>query len=594
MNYQWLYTPVTVHSRSNPYASSKVAPADRAYENATSGIYLILADTALRSVLTEVVVTIYSIADSSIANYDFKMTCLGLIDTEVARWVKLKHLMSETLIGHSDATVVPASYLCKWIQQMRGSGFQLGDSSWSGKSVYLSMFKPMVSVTTAIPHFDSFSPFTLLTGEKIDVKTEFIVQAVPFSVSNAPLFMNHWLEGTVCGTIGTNGKVVVYLSDLKYMENMIGGLVSKRSEELSLGMVVGPLTKLNGEGELLVIVALDYLLPILKPALVRTMPPLMTSDFYLLNLLSQYRFADETNSPIAPDKGYNPVNSVIGVVVVTPQGRYWGSAVVISYKLIITNHHVLYPEGSQKRCTIILVCPYSSEVLELQNIDDLNTYSIGGNSASCEISTPLMGVDMSFISLSTGTRFFQCVETARLSNSLVSFREGDSVESIGYGLYFPYKAANGLREAISEKLNSSQPLVSRGIISKIQSVPLFEGDGNPTPSMMIASASCWNGSSGGGIFHSQTRQLLGIMANNGKVLETGEILPKFCVAVPVDLILAGIEIGGFGTTQDLMVIRNEARGRRDFGRSRKANPRLLKLWRLEKIHEEVLTENGKL
>ncbi|ONH69781.1 Peroxisomal leader peptide-processing protease [Cyberlindnera fabianii] len=74
-----------------------------------------------------------------------------------------------------------------------------------------------------------------------------------------------------------------------------------------------------------------------------------------------------------------------------------------------------------------------------------------------------------------------------------------------------------------------QPDESTMLFTKIWKVSDQE-----TKSMIIASAGCWNGSSGGGLFN-QNNELVGIMTSNGK-LSCGEVMPNFTLAIPINII----------------------------------------------------------
>lgn len=339
----------------------------------------------------------------------------------------------------------------------------------------------------------SLRPFRFKDSESVNIPTKIRIECCPFSLTNTALFINHTLFGSV-NYKTKSGKV--YFSDTKYLDNNIGAVVTVESSFESIGLVGGALSKSNGDGELLVIVSWNAIFNLLK-----------YTDFKFItrDLDSQSLLAVPTlSSNSRPD---NNLESVVRISVAFKGGSYWGSGVIISNDTIITNKHVV-EDHKQELVDLSITVPYRPTIKI--NLSDLELYSC-----------PLRGFDLCFLKLKTSSSDLKPVRLCNFASEMKSSQVGQPVTSIGYGLFFEEDPAE------------LRPFVSEGQINRVVK---REWDSNcPEQStMMIVSAACWNGSSGGGLFN-RSGELVGLLTSNGRLV-SGEIMPNFTLAIPINVI----------------------------------------------------------
>ncbi|EGV62217.1 hypothetical protein CANTEDRAFT_115683 [Yamadazyma tenuis ATCC 10573] len=147
-----------------------------------------------------------------------------------------------------------------------------------------------------------------------------------------------------------------------------------------------------------------------------------------------------------------------------------------------------------------------------------------------EINTTFKDLDLCFIRLSL-TNQFKLRSAGKVPATYTrAYDVGDMVKTTGYGLFFNPKYL--------------QPIESYGRIMVKQHLKLQDTDSHTTPVLVVTSASCWNGSSGGGLFKDE--KLVGLICSNAQIKVHNpntndfhtEKLPKLCFILPVEVVLA--------------------------------------------------------
>lgn len=314
--------------------------------------------------------------------------------------------------------------------------------------------------------------------------------AYPFSFTNPLVFSKFKIHGHI-----NYFNNVGYLSDIKYLENILGGVVNlatKSQVDQSIGMVVSNLRKFNGDGDLTYIISWKVIWSTIN----------FPNDFRLNKLLGLYEVQPNIKA-----------NTSIVPIFVNNTHQTWGSCIIFNSQYLITNHHVLKPTFTTKSQVTVKI---SNDIITLTEDDD--------------IITPF-NADLSFIRLSSENQ-------SKLANSAnipveytTDYDIHDDVQAISYGLFCDVS-----------------PLVTFGHIQAIKSLPLESTHGPiSTRSLLISSASCWNGSSGGALF--KQGKMIGIICSNAQVkfldLNTNtqllEKLTKLSFILPIDLILKFFE-----------------------------------------------------
>jgi S1-C subfamily serine protease len=473
----WHYTPVAIHLAQN-YT-----------QEAISGVLIVNSQKQEHYVL--------SICDlPSPEKFAYKLTAPCLISESIVNWLKLD--------------LVDTRY------------FQEEEFENKGKSVYSFLngflhqdkfkFKPHSSHRLTILHLKvsqrlrgqgevkelldvkNMTPFNFKSSSEVSIPSKICIQCCPFSLTNTALFMNHKLFGSVNYKSNRGGS---YFSDIKYLDDIIGSVVNLDGSDGCIGLVAGALSKTNGDGELLVIVSWNTIFGLLKyPDLSFhnskvSISPLITED------------ASASNNT----KSFDPIKSVVRISVTAIDGNYWGSGVVLSHDLIVTNKHVV--QDHNLLWDIVITSPFRPNVqMKLTDVEVL----------PC----PLVGFDLCFLRLKEPS--FD-LTPAKISESVVSemksFKVGESIRSVGYGLFF------------DDNTKELRPFISEGNINSIVQKKLDQPN-SVDETLMIVSAACWNGSSGGGLFN-DAGELVGIMTSNGK-LSSGEVMPNFTLAIPVNIV----------------------------------------------------------
>lgn len=354
------------------------------------------------------------------------------------------------------------------------------------------------------------------------------VVSYPFNFTNLILFSSFHSKGTICAQLPN-----FLLSDVKYLENMAGGVVLE--DGMIVGLVLGNLKKLNGDGDLVVVIPWKNIAQTLH---LQSIPQKITTDNENGVHSLHIQVNENTLLRKAQERAFQKRNQekVFPVVVSADSGTTWGSCVIYNSTTLITNTHVLEPYLKSRSGEITIYC----------NGEPVNI-------SKDQIRTPYPEIDLSFINLNQHIQ----VETTKSRNYLT----GDEVYTKGYGLFI-------------DKANPA-PLVSRGHINTI--FPL-ELSGDMVNSLIVTSSSCWNGSSGGGLFD-ENDNFIGLICSNAQVLaqkpfgDQGRLLEKLSKVVFV----LPIELIDFCYTS-----------------AERLNPHVAQVWNLGLFHTDVVVLESKL
>jgi S1-C subfamily serine protease len=338
---------------------------------------------------------------------------------------------------------------------------------------------------------------------------QMVVESAPFALVNPAVFLGYLSSGTinyVSTVLGSYGVPlpVAILTDMKFLEGMEGG-IAYDNKNCILGLVAGCLQKCTKEGSMTVIVPFDLIVEAIS-SVVRV----PVSDSGVIR----------TREPA--------FHGVATVLVDKPGGvRMWGSGMLLDTNTLVTNLHVV---KDHRKITIWF-----------SKWDKVEARFAGA---------PIKGLDLAFLNLAQPCE----LKSVEISNKTPV--PGTKVRSIGYGIFYPH----GMGSTV-------EPLHSEGIISKVIHLPLTT-DSKARPAMMISSAGCWNGSSGGGVFDVSDGRLLGMMTSNGRSERGGEIIPEMAFVIPSNLIQRGWSL--LRETKTLTV-----------------SDRVFKLWELQETHKSI-------
>ncbi|KAA8917153.1 hypothetical protein TRICI_000699 [Trichomonascus ciferrii] len=339
----------------------------------------------------------------------------------------------------------------------------------------------------------------------IDPRGKIRIRSSPFVSVNPAMFIGYASEGTISFTARDRSAM---LCDIRYLEGMHGGLATDK-DDYSLGIVVGSLKKTNGEGEFTVVAPWTEIIKAVD---------LATSN---VRHIRSIRPAD--SMAVVPEKDYLPAkfHGVVALTVSRPgRGSIWGSGVLLDPETVVTNAHVVEPHLS------ITAWFTKTEKRTAQLV-----------------AVPFKDIDLAFLKLQTpASSEFPPVKF----QSNPTIRPHDPVVSVGYGMIYPHS------------MHELQPIQSTGIISKVVQM-------DSSPVLLITSAGCWNGSSGGALFD-PNMNLIGLMSSNGKMDDTGEIIPTMSFILPIQIIAKARSLVKQGSQASL-------------------DPRISKLWKLQPTHD---------
>lgn len=366
------------------------------------------------------------------------------------------------------------------------------------------------------------------------------VKSSPFALVNPAIFVNYLSSGNISYiATGEEASAIDFiLSDLRYLEGMEGGVafISKPTEATQcIGLVGGCLKKKSGEGDLTVIVPWRIISTILSTR-VKSIPP-QTLAKNPINLVYPWL---AFNGVVMIEVNYSNVR------------RGWGSGILLDDKTIVSNMHLL---GSDYQRATAWISETEYVALEV-------------------LGNPLKGLDMVFFGLTKPI-------PAKLAQPVTlydgPYEVGQAVRSLGYGLIYPHRTGD----------LPFQPLVSNGLISRVVSMDLFrqidlksgsvdvdnQNTSNDVPALLVASAGCWNGSSGGALFDAATGHVVSMMTSNGRVNETGDVIPEMAFSLPSNVLRFAWGLLKKKQTQAV-------------------SQRLTSLWQLEETHVNAMVETS--
>ncbi|RLV96529.1 hypothetical protein JA1_000063 [Spathaspora sp. JA1] len=367
------------------------------------------------------------------------------------------------------------------------------------------------------------SPFIL--GD-VNVGDEIKIISSPFSFTNSLIFNNFSSIGIINYLLSEK----FYFTDVKYLENMNGGGIT--NGDISVGLVLGNLRKLNGDGDLTVLISWRYILQLIKHFLPR-----------------QPHENDKTHSFISEVS--HSCDSVIPLIITDTKGVVsWGTCVYYNDKTLITNKHVIESYIAGAKCQIL----FHNQVIELNKELDL-------------VIIPNKDIDLAFIFINPS-----CLAEYSIVVPKFEVDVGDIVYTTSFGLFF--------------NPGEHKPIQCKGTINCIYKLPVKENSDLEVNSVIIASASTWNGSSGGGLFSSKG-EFIGLICSNAQVKspviatdtnESFEKLSKFSFVLPVDIIEYFYnEITNGSSSSGIGV-----------------NANILDIWKLKSFHHDIIIEPAKL
>lgn len=398
------------------------------------------------------------------------------------------------------------------------------------------------------------SPFPASAGEHylplnpgpVSVPDPIVVRSCPFSLTTPAAFANFASTGTV-GHVIRDSYVHGFLSDVRYLENMSGGVVMKNAT--SVGLVLGNLRKANGDGDFLVGVTWERLLLRGRGLGVGVS---VGPDSGRQRPLTQ-RLSAQTAEHAPRELPKSSVSCVVALALSHGGHRSsWGLAVVLNLKTIVTNRHVIWPYMAQNQDGKV-----GLEILVG------GTPVVVGPGDWC--SAPYEALDVAFIRLSPEHQS----RLAHISSPKIAMAASlgpvQPVVTCGFGLL--------LNET------SLRPISARGHVLALVKLSGASALSKELPAMVVTSLPCWNGSLGGGLFTEDGR-LVGIVCCNAQVWKpvldgaessATEKIPSFCLCLPMELVMSSLYAEESGETPHL-------------------NANIDKLWRLESYTQDVFED----
>lgn len=417
--------------------------------------------------------------------------------------------------------------------------------------IYVSVFRPPHDLIAKIdnattqewhnidfPHESEVAQANRVTPDLISVRSS------PFALVNPALFVDYFSTGNLSYVSSNDRNLTFLLSDLKFLDGMDGGpvFITDRTQPAAkthrcIGLVAGSLKKKSKEGDLTVIVPWNQVVSHLKSS---------------YNLPRSLSLAKSTTTSVAHDM-FLPWLTFNGVIMIevyySTFRKGWGSGILLDESTIVTNMHLL---GDDYRTATAWIS--EQESIPLENL---------GN--------PLEGLDMVFF------RLTKPISSRRKANPVTlykgEYKVGQRVRSLGYGLIYPHQTGN----------LPFQPLTAHGVVSKCLSMDLYrqldqstmsvvvDEETNEVPVLLVSTAGCWNGSSGGALFDLETGHVISMMTSNGRVNDTGEVIPQLAFSLPSNIL-----------EYALTLVRK--------GIHKKVSNRVTQLWQLDETHVSSLVE----
>lgn len=430
-------------------------------------------------------------------------------------------------------------------------------SSSSSQQQKVSLIK-IRCINIDISNITTMSQFDIDEGTNVGDEINIICQ--PFILTNSFLFKKFKCQSNIIGKLFTKDTTIVknfhyyWLSDLKYLDDIHGGIVMTKPNEKIIGLVFGNLRKLNGDGDLTIIVPIEKIVELIGLPIPTNShkPSLSTSLVY-----SSVTPPTTISSSLESSGDY-----VIPLLITDSRGNNtWGSSVLFQNNVLITNQHVIQPYMDDINNGQCVVKPQTTSLFTLGKKD--------------KIIIPISGIDLAFIFLDK-----PITSKSRLVKICHQYNQGDAVYSSSYGLIY-----TGTSDNIQE-----EPIKSNGIINQIIKLSIQQNLKQVMNCMLISSSNCWNGSSGGGLFKQQTNEFIGLICSNANVklplpfnnigkgkVDRFEKVPSFSFILPIQIIEYCYYM--ILCNQDTTQINLEG---------------LINLWNLKSLHQDILLESSKL
>lgn len=394
-------------------------------------------------------------------------------------------------------------------------------------------------------------------SENINVGDKINIICQPFILTNSLIFQKFKCQSDIIGKLFIKDSIDdnfhYLLSDLKYLDDIHGGIVISKSNEKIIGLVFGNLRKLNGDGDLTVIIPIEKVMELIGL-------PNPTTSFKSSSLSSQI-YSSVIQPKINPSRDTNITDYVIPLLITDSRGNNtWGSSVLFQNNVLITNQHVIQPYMDDINNGQCVVKPQTTSLFTLGKKD--------------KIIVPILGIDLVFIFLN------KSIDSKSGSvKNCHQYNQGDSVYSSSFGLI--YTGVSG---------NIQNPIKSYGIINQIIKLSIQQDLKQVMNCMLISSSNCWNGSSGGGLFKLKTNEFIGLICSNANIklplpfnkndtikLDKFEKVPSFSFILPIQIIEYCYYM--ILCNQDTTQINLEG---------------LINLWNLNPQHQDLLLESSKL
>ncbi|KAM3122148.1 hypothetical protein CJJ07_005560 [Candidozyma auris] len=514
----WLYVPVCIR-----LVSQRSDVPSQSY----SGIYLVNKDGT--SFKRHFCISICHTPVEEIDKYKMYVSCKPLMRENGVQWVQgIRGTTVPVLSEKNDA-------LREYLQYALKNGFNMIPlDTFVGNS--LQSMTVMVVHCRAIhteidsKHLQSFHV------EQAQELTKVTIRSFPFNFTSPALFSDFISTGHINAVIRDGDQVARgFLSDMKYLENMCGSVVNGGSGG-SVGLLLGNLRKLNGDGDLMVIAPWDRLFEKVK----------VENELRRSNLAAS---ASSQSQPVLP-------------LVISSFGHpsSWGSCVKLKKDTLVTNHHVIRPylQHDSVCCSITLGKDHSVNLSEKD-----------------KVIVPFTDLDLAFIQLSEEKQ----LALAHVQSAPMGFagemNVTDEVSTVGHGLLLNHDFLD--------------PIVSKGHLSSVIRHNPFRIEYPEIPCMLVASSQCWNGSSGGGLFDSSGK-LIGIVSSNAQVFKPSvsglqyeeiksEKVPSFCLCIPSELVFECYRTRVDKDKKDDDIVLNDD---------------VVKTWNLQSSHVNVFEREAKL
>ncbi|KAI5963053.1 uncharacterized protein KGF55_002845 [Candida pseudojiufengensis] len=336
----------------------------------------------------------------------------------------------------------------------------------------------------------------------------------PFNLTNPFIFNNFINYSHIVNQINDEDYL---LCDLKYLDNMNGGIVVNSLNDQIIGLVLGSLRKINGDGDLTIIIPFIKIFKLLK--------------------MNEFSINSSTTNSLTS-------SSIIPIKIKSSNKYTWGSCVLYKSNVLITNHHVISPLFNEISSSALIISPNNQTLAITKN----------------QIKTPMKELDLSFIFLDQPIQDLNPIIPCR------NYKVETKVYTESYGLYL--------------NVDNLKPMICPGFINYIYS------NQNNLNGMIISSTSCFNGSSGGGLFNFQNNEFLGIICSNAQIKkfkpfeaikgkednkEEFEKITNFTFILPIDLI-------DYCFNQ---LIKEKVI---------KIDSKIIDLWKLKSFHQEIFID----